>query len=358
MDLLSDALYVSQQEVLISQLLGLPAPMPRLEWAREVAPLDRDMERPGPTQDNLWAEPVPQGLFDGQARAQQGDSDSSPEDVASNPSEFDDRPRHRRDSASKARARKSRAKLAARPRPGGIAGPKASGPPYREDPIGPMEAEALPSSFAAEPEPETQAPLRRYPVALASCSVCGARTSRDCRCDKPNFGKAPSASKSADAASETSQRRATETQAKLDGVLALASSEWDFTAPSDDYISLTKGCELVVTGRSDQDWLIGFVSKAPGKFAQCSPSSPAMISDVWRGAGQWAAQGCSLPTLANAACSLLRVSSSMVAAATALVYHPHLQTPTRRSGLLRSPSLRCGIHPCSQTLTPRQRRQR
>ena len=277
MGLLNEQVYTMQQEALVSQLFGLSIPAPRLEdWAptgqQEVSA--KAAGRPREISDTCsWKEPLPRGRYDGAHQlwsesGSDGEVDSAPQIEPAVGALA--RPRGRRGAAAKARARR-REKSAARPRPGGT-GSRAAGPPYRDDPVGPLVADV------PGPEPELSGQRRQeaFVFGWRPCTICGAARQRDCKCARKPVPPeaAPTALERFDGPTRPSAAELAHSWHSTTGsvastaivdpnALAIASSEYDFKAPSAEYISLTKGCELVVTGSSeDPDWLHGYVSRA------------------------------------------------------------------------------------------------
>ena len=273
--LLNEAVYLMQQEILLAQLFGQPTPTLRLA----------DASPPGlPTAagEAEWAEPPPRGVLGpagGAAQQRAGATETDSDDdawPAGGPGPEADklalpRPRGSRRRTRTTGRRAGESKQARRPKPGGRSR-RAAGPPYRDDPIGPLpttQPEPEPQAdFEPEPEPEPNpepapAPKRRTALGVrGACRICG-ETSK-CQCVHDDDGDA------APLPTTITERRPKEPRVaaaapSATAALGTATSEYDFVAPTSEYLSLTKGCDVVVTGVHDEDWLLGYRVESEGR---------------------------------------------------------------------------------------------
>ena len=255
---LTDLLWV--QEILVAQLLGQPTPTLRLADGPAAPPPPRSSSTAGPAD---WAEPVPRSVLPSRAAvatAAESDSDTEGDGHLAAPAELLPTPRGRRNPRrrrSPAEDKKKPDKDSRRPRPGGPSR-RAAGPPYREDPIGPLSSQPDPQR-EPEPEPEKNGPRVLPQVfAMGTCAVCG-DVQRACTCSAEQLS--PHATPTAKTETQTKtkkKKKKKKRKKKKEDAFATASSEYDYLAPSGAYLALSAGCEVIVTGRHDEDWLIGF----------------------------------------------------------------------------------------------------
>ena len=252
--LLNEAVYIMQQEILVAQLFGQPAPTLRLADSADRAPPPS-----GPLPSAEWEEPVPRSsLASRSARpVANSDSDSDSDGGVSGvpgavvgllplPKARASQSRRRRPPDGKKRDQAS--KQSRRPRPGGPSR-RAAGPPYREDPVGPAPQPEPEPEPEPEPGPQPQPkpkpkPRRSHPLALGACSVCG-DVARACTCASSPLPPSDTASEARAVAPRKGPfKQKTKTGGKTEPPLAIASSEYDYAAPSGAYLSLSVGCEV------------------------------------------------------------------------------------------------------------------
>ena len=307
--LLNEAVYLMQQEILLAQLFGQPTPTLRLADASPPG-------LPAAAGEAVWAEPPPRGVLGpagGAAPQRAGATETDSDDdawPAGGPGPEADklalpRPRGSRRRTRTTGRRAGESKQARRPKPGGRSR-RAAGPPYRDDPIGPLpttQPEPEPQAdIEPEPEPNPEpapAPKRRTAVGVrGACRICG-ETSK-CQCVHDDGGDA------APLPTTSTERRRKEPRAaaaapSATAALGTATSEYDFVAPTSEYLSLTKGCDVVVTGVHDEDWLLGYrvESEGRGRKKRKSRRFPSCCVVVHAETGDAGAGGGPLPTPTN-----------------------------------------------------------
>ncbi len=296
--LLETAVYLRQQEVLVAQLFGQPPPALRLADSADTAGSATNARTPGARgyrQPKVatsrarshgageWEEPVPQRTLPGRgartasSTSNDSDSDSDASDmlraaVAVRPDGSGDAgllpvPRGRRETRRKPRRKPSDQKTdqayktSRRPRPGGPSR-RAAGPPYRDDPIGPVgtpepepEPEPEPrkasglldSALKTEDKLKTEPPKQqRHTNAAGVCGVCG-DVAQNCSCYRVDKDTTASGEAGAAKAKKSTAKKKKRNKPKPhtdEPPLAVATSEYDYDAPSSVYLSLRVGCEV------------------------------------------------------------------------------------------------------------------
>lgn len=243
--LLDEAVYLRQQEVLVAQLFGLPPPALRLADSADNAAPDK------------WREPVPQHALPKRGKEASATSDSDGDDDSrgvSGDNGLLPMPRARRKPRRRPADQKpdKASKASRRPRPGGRS-KRSAGPPYRDDPIGPVGTPEPEPQTEPQPQPETEPQPEPQPASkiesepqihqhhtntLGVCGVCG-NVARACSCSRAEEQKTTTTAKT------LTKKKTSKSKTRADEPpLAVATSEYDYDAPSGAYLSLSVGCEV------------------------------------------------------------------------------------------------------------------